>query len=540
MFLSYLRRHYKIIIMLAVFAAIFAGVFSLYELPTEAVGYSVALCLAAGAALFAVGYSRFRRKALTLRDMRESVLVSLDDLPAPSGAVEAEYQELLGVLFAARAAAESRAEEERRSAEDYYGLWAHQIKTPISAMRLMLQQSPSQENEALLSELFRVEQYVEMVLSYLRVGSESTDYVIRRLALDDVARGCIRKYARLFILKRISMDYVPTSLEVTSDAKWLAFVIEQVLSNALKYTPSGGSVRVYAQGSALGDRGQRHRRQGGGSAACVRQGLHRLQRTRGQEVHRHRALSLPARVRRSRPPHIHDERAGRGRVGVDRVFRQGETDGIERSLLLYTKNHGHCPWFKILLRYPRAPMGRRHLRFSLFFFNLYERAQVVCFAEVQVKVHCGFLLFRALRPFDQISKYSVYYVSGAIFERYAAPTRRSILSEIVPKEQLVFFWDQQPILWMPLNDAVMGISSEIILCDHKHADDMPLILRLSLGQSGKQTCGIGLHAPRNSRHSLGIPAQICSGRHLAGSEYLLNLITWNMKDDMGVFHNLKV
>lgn len=251
MFLSYLRRHYKIIIMLAVFAAIFAGVFSLYELPTEAVGYSVALCLAAGAALFAVGYSRFRRKALTLRDMRESVLVSLDDLPAPSGAVEAEYQELLGVLFAARAAAESRAEEERRSAEDYYGLWAHQIKTPISAMRLMLQQSPSQENEALLSELFRVEQYVEMVLSYLRVGSESTDYVIRRLALDDVARGCIRKYARLFILKKISMDYVPTSLEVTSDAKWLAFVIEQVLSNALKYTPSGGSVRVYAQGSAL-------------------------------------------------------------------------------------------------------------------------------------------------------------------------------------------------------------------------------------------------------------------------------------------------
>ncbi|MEG1790515.1 MAG: sensor histidine kinase [Oscillospiraceae bacterium] len=251
MLLSYLRRHCKIIIMLAIFSAIFAAVFSLYDLPTEAVLYSVALCAAVGAGLFAVGYTRYLGKHRALTELRGQIIISTDRLPSASGAIEEDYRELLLILRAELARSEQKADAERRESEDYYTLWAHQIKTPIAAMRLLLQQEETSANSAVASELFRIEQYVEMALSYERLESDTTDYLLRRCALDEIVRGCLRKYARQFILKKVAVDFTESGKTVLSDEKWLAFVIEQLLSNALKYTPSGGVTRIYSEGSAL-------------------------------------------------------------------------------------------------------------------------------------------------------------------------------------------------------------------------------------------------------------------------------------------------
>ena len=97
----------------------------------------------------------------------------------------------------------------------------------------------------------KIEQYVEMVLGYLRLGSSSTDYVLRNCDLDKLLRQSIRKYARLFILKKIALDFQETGRTVLTDEKWLSFVVEQLLSNAVKYTPEGGLVRVYGDGETL-------------------------------------------------------------------------------------------------------------------------------------------------------------------------------------------------------------------------------------------------------------------------------------------------
>ena len=78
-----------------------------------------------------------------------------------------------------------------------------------------------------------------MVLTYLRLDSGSTDYVLKKYDLDDIIRQAVRKYASQFIRKKIRLIYEPLSCEVLTDEKWLLFVIEQVLSNALKYTRSG-------------------------------------------------------------------------------------------------------------------------------------------------------------------------------------------------------------------------------------------------------------------------------------------------------------
>ncbi|MPM52943.1 Sensor histidine kinase GraS [bioreactor metagenome] len=247
----YLWRHKKIILLMAASAGMFAAVFSLYELPVEAVGYAAVLCLAVGAVLFLVGYARYIRRHRQLTELSARITLSLDGLPQPRGLLEEDYQALLALLFQEKTRVASRADSARSDMADYYTLWAHQIKTPIAAMRLLLQQEgEDRPGEELALELFKIEQYVEMVLQYLRLDSEATDYVLAEYELDDLVRQAVRKYARLFVAGRIALEFNQTGLRVVTDEKWLVFVLEQLLSNALKYTPQG-SISIYAEGERL-------------------------------------------------------------------------------------------------------------------------------------------------------------------------------------------------------------------------------------------------------------------------------------------------
>lgn len=133
---------------------------------------------------------------------------------------------------------------------DYYTMWAHQIKTPIASMHLILQKQDSEDSRRLRTELMRIEQYVEMVLCFLRLDSDSTDYVLKEYRLDDIIRAAIRKLAAQFIMKKLVLDYETIDKQVLTDEKWLGFVIEQVLSNAVKYTESG-KVKISCEGSKL-------------------------------------------------------------------------------------------------------------------------------------------------------------------------------------------------------------------------------------------------------------------------------------------------
>jgi signal transduction histidine kinase len=106
-------------------------------------------------------------------------------------------------------------------------------------MRMQLQGEDTEENRALLSELFRIEQYVEMVLSYIRLGSGQNDFVIGEYELDEIIRQAVHKFAPQFVHDRIRLVYEPISVRVITDEKWLLFIIEQLISNAIKYSPNG-------------------------------------------------------------------------------------------------------------------------------------------------------------------------------------------------------------------------------------------------------------------------------------------------------------
>lgn len=248
---SYLRRQWKPALVLALFAGIFAAVFSLYDLPAEPVAYASALCLTAGLIVFVPGYLRYLCRRRELRRLLSNVEEAAFHLPPPGGALEADYQELLRAACADRSRIAAELANKRQDMTDYYTLWAHQIKTPIAALHLLLQTQEGPERDALCVELLKIEQYVEMVLSYLRLDSDTTDFVLRRCDLDAIVRGCVRKYARLFILKKITLRFDETHRSVLTDEKWLSFVIGQLLSNALKYTPEGGAIRVYGDCGTL-------------------------------------------------------------------------------------------------------------------------------------------------------------------------------------------------------------------------------------------------------------------------------------------------
>ena len=127
--------------------------------------------------------------------------------------------------------------------------WVHQIKTPIAVMRLKLADD-TPEHHALAVELQRIEQYVDMVLQYIRLGSGSTDLVIREFPLDDLIRESVRKLAPQFVEKRLRLEFSPTEATVVTDQKWFVCILDQLLSNAVKYTPAG-TVTIAFQDSIL-------------------------------------------------------------------------------------------------------------------------------------------------------------------------------------------------------------------------------------------------------------------------------------------------
>lgn len=239
MFGAYVRENRKVVIALAVYTAVFAFIFWLYRLPLGAVGYAALVCLFLLLVWLAVDYRRFAVRLRLLRRLEQEITLSTEQLPEPDGALEAQYQALVRALDADRRAQLTRSQQGYQELVEYYTVWAHQIKTPIAAMRLLLQDADTDEQRALLEQVQSVEQYVEMVLGYLRLESPSSDYVIRNYALDDIVRQAVRKYASQFIRRRLRLEYTPLNVSVITDEKWLLFVIEQVLSNALKYTRSG-------------------------------------------------------------------------------------------------------------------------------------------------------------------------------------------------------------------------------------------------------------------------------------------------------------
>lgn len=224
---------------------IYGVIFALYHLPVEAAAYPTLLCLlvVVGTGLWRRRKERNRRRTLEeLTCLPEDLTQRLEEFDTP---VDRDYRAIIEGLSRRERNAEEKNRKTREEDMDYYTTWAHQIKTPIASMRLALEEEDSKLSRQLREELLRIEQYAQMVMAYQRLGSDSTDYVFREYSVDGIIRGVIRKFAPQFIGKGLALHYEPTAATVITDEKWLSLVLEQVVSNALKYTAEGSiSIRL--------------------------------------------------------------------------------------------------------------------------------------------------------------------------------------------------------------------------------------------------------------------------------------------------------
>jgi hypothetical protein len=176
---------------------------------------------------------------------------STHEFPESKNLVDEKYIELIQGLYQVVNEKINIIEDNHADQIEYFTMWVHQIKTPISAMRLAIQSKEYSSDKYLIEqELFKIEQYVEMALQYVKIKRLSSDLIIQEYSLGDIIIQSVKKYASFFIYKKLSIEISNVEHMILTDSKWLSFVIEQILSNAIKYTNNGG-IKIYMKEKTL-------------------------------------------------------------------------------------------------------------------------------------------------------------------------------------------------------------------------------------------------------------------------------------------------
>ncbi|WP_088041835.1 HAMP domain-containing sensor histidine kinase [Bacillus sp. EAC] len=125
---------------------------------------------------------------------------------------------------------------------DFIVSWFHEIKTPIAVLRL-LEQTDMDAN-SLREEIAKIENYVDQALYYAKLDSFNQDYAIQNCDIIQISKKIVKAHSKTFISKKIRIAIQADSLEVQTDPKWLEFIVNQLLTNSLKYTEPGGEITI--------------------------------------------------------------------------------------------------------------------------------------------------------------------------------------------------------------------------------------------------------------------------------------------------------
>lgn len=248
---SYFRKKFKNVLWYLFVISIFFTMAVIYEYKQayRNMQYAVVITLFFGV-LAAIGdYLSYRKRCLALTLALKKEEERIHFLPEAKDEQEKLYQQMLEDEEREKRKQHTAFDHKKKDMADYYTMWTHQIKTPIASLRLLLQDMDrssdrKEGNQKELEELFKIEQYAEMALCYARLESISSDLLFKFCDIRSVVVRSVQKYSVLFLHSGLSFRLEEFELRAVTDEKWLSFVIEQILSNALKYTSQGG-IAVY-------------------------------------------------------------------------------------------------------------------------------------------------------------------------------------------------------------------------------------------------------------------------------------------------------
>lgn len=248
--LAYLKyRAFALLLYLAAVGIVLVVGF-LSGLPMHYFYYIVVLLSFLLVSLVVFDARRFHHRVRDLRELQTQLILTRDLLPEPGDAVEREWAALAGQLGSWLQQTRSQLRSAQSDTLAYYTLWVHQIKTPISAMELVLRDMDDARAGVLRQELLKIEQYTEMALRYARLTDIASDLLPEPCDLDALVREAVKRFSLLFVYRKLTVEIGDLGAPVVSCRKWLPFILEQVISNAVKYTVRGG-VRITRDGDTL-------------------------------------------------------------------------------------------------------------------------------------------------------------------------------------------------------------------------------------------------------------------------------------------------
>lgn len=234
---QYLKQRLIIVVLLLTIISIFTVIRLLEYGSIENLVYALILALFFIVIFGFYDYYRYTKSIKAIHTNLQIInsdgtLCDLDDL-------DENYLKLLHTLEQRLQSLKSTALANATDQEDYYSLWVHQIKVPITAIDLTLQASPNPNPLVIQNEVLKIRQYVDMVLNFIKINGLQNDFVFKTFDIDLCIKLALHKLAPLFIQKKLNLVYPSQSAFVLSDIKWIDFVVEQLLSNAIKYTNKG-------------------------------------------------------------------------------------------------------------------------------------------------------------------------------------------------------------------------------------------------------------------------------------------------------------
>lgn len=245
---SYIKDRRKELFKVLSILFVYVIILFLYNIELEPVLYGGVLSFIILFILWQLDFKKYCNKHKELQEIKENIEikkeVSIDSL------IEEDYLSIIRELYKENKGLKTKLDFEKSEMIDYYTLWVHQIKNPLAGINLILQNSKSEDKEDLLEEIFKVEEYVGMVLGYLRLADGESDLVIKEENLNKILKSSIKKYSKLFIRKKIELFYGEPELSIITDEKWFSFAVEQIISNSIKYTRKG-KISIYVNRNIL-------------------------------------------------------------------------------------------------------------------------------------------------------------------------------------------------------------------------------------------------------------------------------------------------
>lgn len=244
LFINYLKTKRNIIIFFVLTMLFLIISFCLYRLPIEAITYPLIIVVITGIVILIIDFEKQKKIHNQLVGLLNLNCEMIDNLPIVNSILEEDYSKLIDKLKKEIYDTKTNDLLTYNKMIDYYTVWAHQIKTPIASMKLKLENDDTKLSHYLNLDLLHISQYVDMVLDFLRLDSENSDFVFKEYDIDELIKPVLRKYANEFIYRKLSLEYETINKIIVTDKKWFSLMIEQFISNSLKYTKEG-FIKIY-------------------------------------------------------------------------------------------------------------------------------------------------------------------------------------------------------------------------------------------------------------------------------------------------------